>query len=97
MTILQFLQAYQPIGLARVIFKDGFAVSLKSWQKPSQIGKLSKEFITFELGYPNTDCLEMDKLNDYRQDSWLIWYYVPIELVEELVQSHGGILGTIGQ
>ena len=76
-----------------VICADGFTISIQH----SNVHHCSKEdnnFNFLELGYPSRVC---GSLMEYAENSddplETIYTYVPLELIEEIVKSHGGIIG----
>lgn len=102
MTTLEFLKSTDTdrYGVRpRAICKDGFSISIQCsnrhccWPKPTDIHSVANNLETVELGWPNTGGKELDSINQYFDAG--VYLYVPIELVEKLIQTHGGILGAI--
>ena len=82
----------------RVVCNDGFSVSVQAglygayYDEVSVIHGLDLGFVCYrsvELGYPSVDD---PIIHDYMEDlSSDVYPYVPVEIVEQLIQKHGGI------
>lgn len=101
MTVKEFLKkTYKVVDLGynhilqerrpRVICADGFEVSIQAGRLlycTPRMNLETGEYSKVELGFPS----ERDVLIErYREDD--IYPYTPIEVVEKLVQKHGGIV-----
>lgn len=102
MTINEFLQEYRRVELGmnvtrpRVRCADGFTVSvqagygLRSWP-----GDDANYYTHVELGYPSG--VEKDLLS-YAEDKTrpkdTVYNYVPVTLVDKVLEAHGGIAGA---
>lgn len=81
----------------RVICKDGFNVSRQGGTKYHYCRPRHHcdEYEELELGYPS----ELDDIiAKYAEDintTSTVFAYVPIEVIENLIDKHGGIIGTI--
>lgn len=78
-----------------VICKDGFRISVQASEfhycSPRING--ADMYETVELGYPNDeDVLIIDYAEDPSDLTETVYGFVPIELVNELVEKHGGIV-----
>lgn len=77
----------------RLYCNDGFSISVQAskyhYCKPRLDG--SQDYEAVELGYPSN---EDELINDYAEDddyTETVYGYVPIEVVERLIEKHGGI------
>ncbi len=77
---------------------DGFRVSIQGgtffhYCRP----KLHcNQYECVELGFPSMqDDLIMEYAEDETNPTRTVYGYVPIEVVENLIQKHGGIVGTV--
>lgn len=78
----------------RLYCNDGYSISVQaSWVhycKPRLNGV--QDYESVELGYPS---MEDELINEYSEDDSdytnTVYGYVPIEIVEELINKHGGI------
>ncbi len=85
-----FIQELRP----RAVCKDGFSVSIQAskchYCNPRK--DFLKEYDEVELGFPSEG---LNELADYAEDGDLtetVYGFVPIELVEKLIEKHGGIV-----
>lgn len=71
--------------------KDGFSISIQAsafhYCTPRR-GLEDCEYTHLEQGYPS-ECEEL--IEEYREGT--IFPYVPIKVVEEIIEKHGGIVG----
>lgn len=82
----------------RAACKDGFSVSIQAGQylycNPREDG--AERYNSVELGFPSA---EDDLIIDYAEDpgdpTGTVYGYVPVEIVDELMQKHGGIIGKV--
>ena len=77
---------------------DGFTVSVQAskyhYCEPRIDGDC--EYVSVELGYPNTeDPLIIGYAEDLDDPTETVYGYVPIELVNELAEKHGGIVNEV--
>lgn len=72
------------------ICKDGFSISIQAsvfhYCTPKR-GLENCEYTHLELGYPS-ECEEL--IEEYREGA--IYPYVPIDVVEKVIEKHGGIV-----
>lgn len=97
MTIDEFLQKTNYCGYGhrpRVHCADGFSVSVQASQfhycRP-RIDNAGK-YNAVELGYPSA---ADDLITDYAEDvtyTDTVYGYVPVEIVDKLIEKHGGIV-----
>ena len=78
----------------RLLCNDGFSISVQASKFHYCIPRLDGEqdYEAVELGYPS---MEDELINEYAEDDWnyteTVYGYVPIEVVEKLIEKHGGI------
>ena len=102
MTINEFLQKYRKqrngmqIVRPRVRCADGYTVSVQAgemWYSEPRID--FRIYRKVELGYPTE---KDDELRDYAENKRAlrktVYGFVPVELVDEVLTKHGGILGA---
>lgn len=83
-----------PAPTKRVVCKDGFSVSIQAnrYSYCNPIKDKAWPYTKVELGYPN----ELDNLvEDYAEDAGsldTVYGFVPIDIVNELIKKHGGIV-----
>ena len=84
------------VPLPRVQCKDGFTISVQVGRGIYSIPAIKSSDIDYtcvELGFPSD--IEYD-IREYAEARWKLKYtvypFVPIELVEEVIQKHGGIV-----
>ena len=77
----------------RLLCNDGFSISVQAskfhYCSPRLDG--AQDYEKVELGYPSN---EDELINDYAEDdnyTRTVYGYVPIEVVERLIEKHGGI------
>lgn len=77
----------------RLLCNDGFSISVQAskfhYCRPRLDG--AQDYEEVELGYPSN---EDELINDYAEDddyTRTVYGYVPIEVVEKLIEKHGGI------
>ena len=77
----------------RIFCNDGFSISVQAskfhYCRPRLDG--IQDYEAVELGYPSN---EDELINDYAEDddyTKTVYGYVPIEVVEKLIEKHGGI------
>ena len=77
----------------RLFCNDGFSISVQAssfhYCKPRLDG--IQDYESVELGFPS---MEDELINEYAEDepyTETVYGYVPIEIVEELINKHGGI------
>lgn len=80
----------------RLVCADGFSVSVQmSWAsycKPRRNLACSADYESAELGYPNrTDELLRDYADDPEEDPDTVFPYVPMKVLEQVFQKHGGL------
>ena len=84
------IQANRP----RLYCNDGYSISVQAsafhYCSPRLNGL--QDYKSVELGYPST---EDELINEYAEDDLdytnTVYGYVPIEVVEKLIEKHGGI------
>lgn len=94
MTVNEFLQRYRRVKWdmnvtrPRVCCADGYSVSVQAgWGIYSNPRTDADAYEAVELGFPS----ELDEeLEEYRDGS--IYAFVPVDLVDRVLQNHGGIV-----
>ena len=78
----------------RLLCNDGFSISVQASKFHYCSPRLDgiQDYEAVELGYPS---MEDELINEYAEDDWnyteTVYGYVPIEVVEKLIEKHGGI------
>lgn len=78
----------------RLLCNDGFSISVQASEFHYCWPRLNgnQDYESVELGYPSS---EDELINEYAEDDWnyteTVYGYVPIEVVEKLIEKHGGI------
>ena len=79
----------------RVICADGFSISVQANEYTYCSPRITYpgEYMEVELGYPS----EPDELIEEYAEDWddltnTVYGYVPIEIVDKLLEKHGGIV-----
>lgn len=86
------IQAIRP----RAVCKDGFSISIQAgsslYCRPRQ--DWLYEYDSVELGFPSDPD---DLIEEYAEDpedlTDTVYGYVPVELVDQLLEKHGGLVG----
>lgn len=79
----------------RVVCKDGFSISIQASYANYCIPRLtfSGDYEAVELGYPSK---EEALINDYAEDpdnlTSTVYGTVPVELIDKVLEKHGGII-----
>lgn len=83
-----------PFIRPRVKCADGYTVSIQASIGHYCAPRTNKtnDYTTVELGFPNK---EDDLIYKFREGSDSVYGYVPIRIVNELLQKHGGIVDMI--
>lgn len=79
----------------RLCCNDGFSISVQASEfhycEPRRNGV--QDYESVELGFPS---VEDELINEYAEDCMnyteTVYGYVPIEIVEKLIEKHGGII-----
>ena len=77
---------------------DGFSVSVQasSTHYCTPRINIADEYETVELGFPSAeDSLIMDYAEEYDRPTDTVYGYVPVHIVCELIEKHGGIVMLI--
>ena len=84
------IQANRP----RLYCNDGYSISVQASEFHYCSPRLNglQDYESVELGYPSA---EDELINEYAEDALdytdTVYGYVPIEVVEKLIEKHGGI------
>ena len=78
-----------------ILCKDGFTISVQASEyhycTPRINGAVKYE--TVELGFPNIeDSLIIDYAEEREKPTDTVYGYVPVRIVNELVEKHGGVI-----
>ena len=82
----------------RVICKDGFQISIQAsgtcYCEPKN--NYADEYKSVELGYPSEkEDLIMEYAEDKDDPTETVYGYVPVEVVDEMLKKHGGIVDIV--
>ena len=98
MTNNDFLQKYRRVEYGmnvtrpRVRCADGYTVSVQAGYGLYSIPRADADrYKNVELGYPSTIDEELD---EYAESPGGVYGYVPVRLVDKVLEKHGGIVGT---
>lgn len=78
-----------------IVCVDGFTISVQAGFGMYSIPRINgaDEYTKVELGFPSeADELIMDYAEDPDDPTETVYGYVPIEIVNELIEKHGGIV-----
>ena len=97
MTITEFLQKTNYCGYGcrpRVHCADGFSVPVQASQyhycRPSIDS--AEKYNAVELGYPSAADDLITDYAEYNTYTDTVYGYVPVEIVDKLIEKHGGIV-----
>ena len=81
----------------RIVCNDGFSISVQAsvnhYCSPRE-NLFDEDYEEVELGFPSAaDILINDYAEDMEDPTQTVYPWVPIEIVEELIEKHGGIKG----
>ena len=84
--------------ISRVKCADGYSVSIQAssghYCEPRETMHDVRRYSSFELGYPSgADEEFMQYVEDADRPTDTVYAYVPREIVEQVIASHGGIVG----
>lgn len=101
MKISQFTRVTHQVGdgpfgfyvRPRVWCRDGFNISIQGGEGSySTPRKNVKEFMAMECGYPNrVEELILEFADDPANPTETIYGWVPIEIIQQVIDKHGGI------
>lgn len=82
-----------------IMCADGFYVSIQAGSTTYSIPRANvEEFEAVELGYPSmADDLILPYAADFDSPTETVYGYVPIDIVEQLVEKHGGIVRLLNR
>lgn len=98
MTLYEYLTRYVYIHMdefirrTSVFTKDGFNMSVQAssghYSRPKISRRDASEYTAFEVGYPS----EMEEmLEEYRDGDSQIYGFVPVNVLEAIIEKHGGL------
>lgn len=81
----------------KIICNDGFSVSIQAssahYCRPRETQTEKTNYETVELGFPTeTDELILEWVEDADDPTDTVYAQVPVEVVEELLWKHGGVI-----
>lgn len=91
------VQKYLPI-IPAAYCKDGFEISIQASEYNYCSPRINEASIytSFELGYPSKkDELITEYAEDKEKPTDTVYGYVPVHVVNELIEKHGGIVGCM--
>lgn len=102
MTINEFLQKFRRVEhdmnvtRPRVLCADGFTVSAQAgYGIYSTPNRDADAYTHVELGYPSqNEELLIEYAENPRWPTETVYAYVPVELVDKVLEAHGGITGA---
>lgn len=77
----------------RVYCKDGYNVSIQAGSGIYCTPRMNLKdggYLTVELGFPSVEDKLINKYAECEDYTQTVYGYVPIEIVEELIEKHGG-------
>lgn len=78
-----------------VVCKDGFTISIQAsaihYCVPRKTGDIEYERV--ELGYPSAEDDLIKEYTEFDNYTDTVYGYVPVEVVDKLLEKHGGIVG----
>jgi hypothetical protein len=85
----------------RIILKSGLSMSIQShagsYCFPRQGGLPSHKYTSFEIGYPNEPVADLSYYaEDLDDPCGTIYPYVPLNIIQSIYDSNGGINRTLG-
>ena len=100
MSVIEFLESsFDPsnpyLVRPRIWCKDGFSISVQGGTEFHYCSPRlhCNQYIEIELGFPSAaDPLLEDYAEDPSDPTGTVYGYVPIEVVESLVEKHGGMI-----
>ena len=100
MSVIEFLESsFDPsnpyLVRHRICCKDGFSISVQGGTEFHYCSprRHCNQYIEVELGFPSAaDPLLEDYAEDPSDPTGTVYGYVPIEVVESLVEKHGGMI-----
>ena len=103
MTVREFLRdTYQEdvlysIFRPHVVCADGYKVSIQAGRGLYSCPRENVlEYMAVELGFPNmSDELIMEYAEDPDEPTGTVYGYVPVDIVQQLMDKHGGIVRTL--
>lgn len=101
MTINEFLQKYRRVEYGvnvtrpRVKCADGYTVSVQAgWGMYSTPREDADGYKAVELGFPSALDPEIAAYAEVPDTTDTVFAFVPVELVDKLLEKHGGIVGA---
>jgi hypothetical protein len=98
MNINDFFQKYESFvngkkeNYPAIVCKDGLILSVQASRSHYSFPKEDVgPYTHVEVGYPSKDIDELTHWEE--QDSTGIYLYVPVEVVEKVIEDHGGFAG----
>lgn len=93
----KYQSMYSTTLIPKIICVDGFKISVQASGYHSCEPKQNnaKKYYLVECGFPSEKCEELAPyIEDPMYPTETVYSYVPVEVVENIVNSHGGIKGN---
>lgn len=85
--------SFRKVG-PRMLLADGNTISVQAshthYCSPREDD--AEFYFCLEVGYPSFDLPRT--WNEYRDGDSHVWGYVPVKMIDKIIQKHGGIVGT---
>jgi hypothetical protein len=98
MTLAEFIKStfkdtFTPLFRPKIVCEDGFTMSVQGshghYCMPRENSSL---YYAMEIGYPSqVETLLLEFAEDPSTPTETVYSYVPIEVIERVIESHGGI------
>ena len=92
MKLLEYLQSQTGYPFNRIVCKDGESISVQAGRYTYCFPRLDRaDWTHVEVGYPS--CEPPSTFDPFRETPGTlqtVWGYVPIGLVEDFIERHGG-------
>lgn len=86
--------------ISPAVCKDGFTISIQASEHTYCQPRVTDDVVysAFECGFPSMDVPELREWKDGgpdADDKQSVYGYVPTEVIAQLLEKHGGLVGTI--
>lgn len=89
------------VMMPRIVCNDGFSFSAQAGSALYSIPRVDRSengYAAFELGFPSEHEEMLDEYVEwygYDEPNWTksVYPYVPLKLIDEMIEKHGGIIG----
>ena len=85
----------------RAVMADGFSVSIQATEYTYCTPAMNhaRSYTDVELGFPSEEDKLINEYTEYLEDDTYtdtVYPYVPVEIVDKLIEKHGGIVAVEG-